>query len=78
MFNKEVGIDVLELHDFKGRCHMFHNIVDHGTNFQIVWYLREGWGQPSSRECLSAFQQAWTNWAGWPEEVVTDRGLHDR
>ena len=57
---------------------MLLNIVDQGTNFQIVWYLRPGFGQPSSSECLKAFQQAWTNWAGWPKKVVTDRGLHNR
>ena len=67
VFNHEVGIDVLELHDYQGQCHMLLNIVDQGTNFQIVWYLRPGYGQPSSSECLKAFQQAWTNWAGWPD-----------
>lgn len=77
IFDHEVGVDVLELHDYHGQCHMFLNFVDQGTNFQIVWYLREGWGQPSSSECLKAFQQAWTSWAGWPDKVVTDKGLHN-
>ena len=39
VFNHEVGVDVLDLHDADGNSHLFLNIVDQGTNFQIVWYL---------------------------------------
>ena len=78
MFNHEVGVDVLDLHDYEGKSHLFLNIVDQGTNFQIVWYLCPGAGVPSSRLCAQAFMQAWVSWAGWPKNVVTDRGLHNR
>ena len=41
-------------------------------------HLREGKGTPKSQECLDAFMLGWVSWAGWPEQVITDRGLHNR
>ena len=41
-------------------------------------HLREGKGTPKSQECLDAFMLGWISWAGWPEQVITDRGLHNR
>ena len=78
LFNYEVGVDVLDLHDYEGKSHLMLNIVDQGTNFQIVWYLCPGAGVPSSRLCAQSFMQAWVSWAGWPQNAVTDRGLHNR
>ena len=75
VFNHEVGVDVLDLHDADGDSHLFLNIVGQGTNFQIVWYLCPGAGVPSSRLCLQAFMQAWVSWAGWPTSIVTDKGI---
>ena len=28
--------------------------------------------------CADAFVKAWVSWAGWPKNVVTDRGFHNR
>ena len=78
MFNHEVGVDVLDLHDFEGKRHLYLNIVCQRTSFQIVWYLCPGSGAPSSRLSAQAFMQAWVSWAGWPKHIVTDRGLHNR
>ena len=77
IFNLEVGIDVLELHDFEGKNHLLLNIICQGTNFQIVWHLAQADGVPSSRLCAQAFLLGWVSWAGWPKNVVTDRGLHN-
>ena len=55
-----MGVDVLELHDHQGNDYELLNIVDMGTNFQIVAYLRyvpAGAGEPSSIECADAFLQ---------------------
>ena len=49
-----------------------------GTLFQIVVYLRQGGGSPSSQECLDAFQMAWQSWAGWPTNLVSDLGIHNK
>ena len=27
---------------------------------------------------MEAFSRAWTSWAGWPKDVICDRGLHNR
>lgn len=35
-FNHAVGVDVFDLHDIDGNPHLYLNIVDMGTNFQIV------------------------------------------
>jgi hypothetical protein len=78
VFNKEVGVDVFDLHDVDSKCHLFLNIVCMGTNFQIVSYLFPGPGQPKSELCMKVFMMSWTSWAGWPKDVVVDRGLHNR
>ena len=78
MFSHEVGVDVLELHDYDGKGYLLLSIVDQGTNFQIVWLLCQGSGVPSSRLCAQAFLEGWVSWAGWPKHVVTDRGLRNR
>ena len=78
VFNHEVGIDVLDLHDYEGNCHLFLNIVDQGTNFQTVVHLLQGTGVPPSKVCADAFMLHWVSWAGWPKHVVVDRGLHNR
>ena len=37
-FNHTVGIDVFDLHDHNGDCWLFLDIVDYGTDFQIVCF----------------------------------------
>ena len=78
MFNYEVGVDVLDLHDCEGNVYQFLNIVCQGTDFQLVIYLKKGHGTPSSRLCAEKFMTHWVSWAGWPTEVKVDRGLHNR
>ena len=51
------------------------NILDLGTPFQL---LRQGRGSPSSRECLDSFVSLWVGWAGWPQTLSCDRGVHNR
>ena len=57
---------------------MLMNLVDIGTAFQIEVVLRLGHGTPSSLQCLDAFMQYWVSWAGYPDELVSDRGLNNR
>ena len=54
------------------------NILDLGTTFQQVVLLRQGHGSPSSRECLDSFVSLWVGWAGWPQTLSCDRGVHNR
>ena len=54
------------------------NILDLGTTFQQVVLLRQGHGSPSSRECLDSFVSLWVSWAGWPQTLSCDRGVHNR
>ena len=57
---------------------MLMNMVDIGTSLQIEAVLRLGHGTPSSLQCLGAFMQYWVSWAGYPDELVADRGLNNR
>ena len=54
------------------------NILDLGTTFQQLVLLRQGHGSPSSRECLDSFVSLWVGWAGWPQTLSCDRGVHNR
>ena len=49
-----------------------------GTDFQIVCFLCKGPGSPSSKLCGHTFMMQWVSWAGWPKNVVIDRGTHNR
>ena len=77
-FNIAIGVDVFDLHVNSGQAWLFLNIVDYGTDFQIVSLLCKGPGTPKSRLCGMTFMQCWVNWAGWPKFVRVDRGLHNR
>ena len=65
-------------HDRSGDVYQFLNMVCEGTTLQIVAYLRQGKGMPSSSECLDALMICWVAWAGWPKAMKFDRGLHNR
>eukprot|EP00973_Karenia_brevis_P012033 1634356-Karenia_brevis.AAC.1 len=41
-------------------------------------HLVQQHGTPSSEVCAEAFLFAWTQWAGGPKHLVTDKGLHNR
>ena len=57
---------------------MLFNMVDLGATYQIQAVLRECHGTPTSLQCLDAFMSYWVCWAGYPRQVVADRGLHNR
>ena len=75
---RNLGIDVLEVKDIADEPYLCLNILDVGTTFQQVVLLRQGHGSPSSRECLDSFVSLWVGWAGWPQTLSCDRGVHKR
>ena len=77
-FNHTLGIDLLEIVDIKGQKYMAMNMVCVGTTFQLCHVVRVGHGQCSSSTALRALQTRWFSWAGHPEAIVCDRGLHNR
>ena len=78
VFGRNLGIDVLEVKDIVDEPYLCLNILDLGTTFQQVVLLRQGHGSPSSRECLDSFVSLWVGWAGWPQTLSCDRGVHNR
>lgn len=78
VFNDCIGLDVFEIYDSVGTRYSALNMICQGTTFQLVYILKSGGGQPSSRACLDAMLNTWIIWAGYPKEVVVDRGLHNR
>ena len=76
--NHTIGIDVFDLHDQSGQVHQFLNILDIGTRFQSVMYLKPGKGTPSAQSCCDAFLMGWVKFQKWPSKVLVDRGLHNR
>ena len=78
IFNREVGLDVLEVKLADGRRVSILNAVCLGTTFQQCWIVRMGGGTPTSSVCLREFVKCWTNWAEWPSMFTTDRGVHNR
>ena len=78
VFGRNLGIDVLVIKDVADEPYLCLNILDLGTTFQEVVLLRQGHGSPSSRECLDSFVSLWIGWAGWPQTLSCDRGVHNR
>ena len=76
-FGRNLGIDVLEVKDIADEPYLCLNILDLGTSFQQVVLLRQGHGSPSSRECFDSFVSLWVGWAGWPQTLSCDRGVHN-
>ena len=77
VFGRNLGIDVLEVKDVVDEPYLCLNILDLGTTFQQVVLLRQGHGSPSSRECLDSFVSLWVGWAGWPQTLSCNRGVHN-
>ena len=77
-FNHTVGMDVNYCHDFAGNVHMFLNLVCMGTGYQMELYIKEGKGTPSSAVCLDLVLTHWVNWASYPKQIISDRGLNNR
>ena len=66
------------IEDAEGTTIQLMNILCLGCKLQIEWPLREGKGQPSSKECYDMFMEHWVNHYGFPKVVRCDRGLHNR
>ena len=77
-FGHTLGIDLLEIRDAQGDKYQVLNMVDIGTTFQLVAVVKKGAGQCSSAECLRILSERWFSWAGLPEQITCDRGLHNR
>ena len=75
-FNKEVSIDVFELHDAMDARHTVLSMVDVATLCQIA-VRPGGGGTPSSKLCVEAMNQSWFTRFGAPGAVVTDQGAHN-
>ena len=78
VFGRNLGIDVLEIKDVADEPYLCLNILDLGTTFQQEVLLRQGHGSQSSRECLDSFVSLWVGWAGCPQTLSCDRGVHNR
>ena len=78
VFGRNLGIDVLEIKDVADEPSVCLNILDFGSTFQTVVLLRQGHGSSSSRECLDSLVSLWVGWAGWPQTLSCDRGVHNR
>ena len=77
-FNHTLGVDLIEIADAVGNKYIALNIVDMGTCFRLCEVIRSGTGQASAAQCLEVLQKRWLSWAGYPTQVVCDRGLHNR
>ena len=76
-FGANLGCDLLEVTDAAGHKYTVLNMVDLGTTFQQLVVLREGKNATASM-VLCALQNRWFAWAGHPEVLTADRGLHFR
>ena len=70
--------DVLEILDADGAKYQVLNVICLGTCFQLAEVVRSGPGQPTSARCLEAIKKRWISWAGNPNTVQCDWGLHSR
>ena len=84
-FNRVVGVDTFFV-KWKNKNIPFLNIVDHGTNWQVVTMVRpiaEGETEPSGRNPTSAetwhhFLKSWIRPFGVPQVVLSDGGMEFR
>ena len=77
-FNETIGLDVFEVKDAAGTRFQILHAICHGTTFQCGEVLGEAQGVPSSARCMQAFLRFWSCWAGTPQYILADRGLHNR
>ena len=76
-FNYALGIDV-EILDADGAKYQVLNTICLGICFQLAEIVRSGPGQPTSARCFVAIKKRWISWAGNPNTMQCDRGLHNR
>ena len=62
----------------EGSIFGFMSVVCNGTTFHMICLICEGVGTPKSIKCLEKFESHWTRWAGYPQYLVCDRGVHNR
>ena len=82
-FNRIVGVDTFFV-KWKGKSIPFLNVVDHGTNWQMVAMVRpvDGGeptgGNPTSSETWHHFLKSWVRPFGVPQVVLSDGGMEFR
>ena len=69
-------IDVFDLHDYDGYILVLNRACQE-TNLRVHVHLAQQDGTPSSKLCAEAFRFSWTQWAGWPKHITTDKRLHN-
>ena len=77
-FNHEVIVDVFYTRDMAGDTFGWLSIVCNGTTYHSICLVTEGRGTPKSGKCLAKFMSRWASWAGFPQVLTSDRGLHNR
>jgi len=79
-FNHEVILDIFYTHDMNDPPGLYGwlSVVCNGTTFHMICMISVGKGNPLSIKCYKKFQSHWTRWAGFPQFLVCDRGLHNR
>eukprot|EP00971_Amphidinium_carterae_P334851 6470363-Amphidinium_carterae.2 len=68
-FNEQLGVDLVQLHA-NGLQAWYLNMVDRGTNFQILERVES----KTSEEVFCAFVRSWSRHYGVPRRVVVDEG----
>lgn len=63
MFNRDVGLDILEVKDATGTRFSCLNMVHMGTTCRQAILLHEGGSQASGQACLDVFVDRWVGWA---------------
>ena len=76
--NGAIGVDIARAADNNGATFMLFNIIDMSVGYQIVSLFRAGRGAPTRTECLDVLTQRWASWAGYPKQLIADRGLNNR
>ena len=82
-FNRVVGVDTFFV-KWKGKNIPFLNVVDHGTNWQMVTMVRPvgggepTGGNPTSNETWHHFLKSWVRPFGVPQVVLSDGGMEFR
>ena len=77
-FNVEVALDCFEAKDCQGNRFTVLSMVDMGTLYHVATIVAPQGVPPGSQACADAFQRTWLSWAGPPQSIVVDRGLHNR
>ena len=78
VFNDTVGLDIFTIKDALDQPYHVLHVVCVGTGFHIGEVLGPASGVPGSNRCLQVFLRTWCNWAGFPNNILVDRGTHNR